>query len=77
MKFTAVAILALIVATSASADNNACVVLDCPKNYDPVCANNGFTYLNQCEFDNAACDIHIRVQLKVLHTGMCRRDEGG
>ncbi|EGZ08382.1 Kazal-like serine protease inhibitor domain-containing protein [Phytophthora sojae] len=39
-----------------------------------VCASNGVTYQNGCEFNKANCD---NKGMRILHEGMCSRSEGG
>ena len=40
----------------------------CTREYFPVCANNGRTYPNKCEFKNARCK---QPDLVILSEGQC------
>ena len=40
----------------------------CTKDYNPVCASNGQTYANRCEFKNEQC---ILGNLKIVSEGLC------
>ncbi|KAJ8507167.1 hypothetical protein ON010_g18997 [Phytophthora cinnamomi] len=81
MKFTPLALIAAfaIVGTSAadssSGSSSSSCGSECSKVSDLVCGSDGITYLNSCELDNAKCVKGAK--LKVLHGGMCRRDEIG
>jgi hypothetical protein len=48
----------------------------CPKIYKPICASNGQTYDNECEFGNALFIAQSLGQsLKIVHQGACKDDE--
>ncbi|KAE8984542.1 hypothetical protein PR003_g20200 [Phytophthora rubi] len=70
MKFAAVAVLASLLTIGISADNS-CKKMPCPPG-PKVCASNGVTYMNRCEFDYQNCE-NGNYRWKVGHEGMCRR----
>lgn len=40
----------------------------CPRNYDPVCASDGETYVNECLFE---CAHKVHRSLTILRAGPC------
>ena len=44
--------------------------IGCPKNYDPVCANDGKTYANRCVLQKAACE--DKKYLSFRYEGKCK-----
>lgn len=66
MKIAFALVLCAIV-LAAARDTAACV---CPRIYDPVCASNGRTFGNRCEFE---CVQKTRdgAGLKIAHRGIC------
>eukprot|EP00644_Phytophthora_capsici_P015217 jgi/Phyca11/130824/e_gw1.98.123.1 len=78
MKFSIAPVLAslLIAGTSAQYWDFSCsrvpyITCDDGGRGPQVCASNGVTYANSCEFNKANCD---NKGMRVLHNGMCRRD---
>ena len=55
-------------------DCESCHVTDCPQictaNYDPVCASNGKTYSNECNFKAEKCQSG-QEDLEIIHDGQC------
>lgn len=43
----------------------------CPRLYAPVCASNGRTYPNKCEFE---CVQKVERSLRILRTGTCEEE---
>ncbi|EGZ08403.1 Kazal-like serine protease inhibitor domain-containing protein [Phytophthora sojae] len=78
MKFAVAAVLASLLIAGISADETwACAnvpYIKCDHDNTEVCASNGVTYKNSCEFSKANCD---NKGMRVLHQGMCNRSEGG
>lgn len=66
--FIVVMIAALAMAAFAAAEDDDSPKCFCPRMYDPVCASNGRTYANRCEFD---CVQKVQRSLRVLHRGSC------
>eukprot|EP01135_Chromosphaera_perkinsii_P002998 Nk52_evm20s232 gene=Nk52_evmTU20s232 len=50
-----------------------CLMKPCPKIYRPVCADNGVTYSNKCEFENAVCQ--QKWDLKLVSNTACEEKE--
>ncbi|KAE8999504.1 hypothetical protein PR003_g20201 [Phytophthora rubi] len=78
MKFAAVAVLAsvLTIGISAQAGSSGCEKKACSPNDPKVCASNGVTYTNRCEFDYENCE-NGNYQWTVVRNGTCRRGDGG
>lgn len=66
MKIVLAFVICAVVLTAAR-DATACA---CPRIYDPVCANNGRTFGNRCEFE---CEQKTRggESLRIAHRGIC------
>ena len=51
-----------------------CHIPDCPQictaEYDPVCASNGITYSNECNFKAEKCQSG-QEDLQIIHDGQC------
>ncbi|KAK1935089.1 SPARC-related modular calcium-binding protein 1 [Phytophthora citrophthora] len=74
MKFSIVPVLAALLIAGTSAWDIACFAapgLRCGGAERIICASNGVTYENMCEFYRGNCD---NKGLRVLHDGMCKRD---
>ncbi|KAE9024164.1 hypothetical protein PR003_g10229 [Phytophthora rubi] len=78
MKFAVAAVLASLLTIGISAEDGSgvCGRDVCPDGSSLVCASNGVTYENQCEFDFDKC-VNENSEWTVLHEGMCRRDGTG
>lgn len=46
----------------------------CTREYFPVCASDGRTYPNKCEFKNAQCN---QAELVIASEGACPNENGG
>lgn len=68
--FIVVIIAALTVAILAKRSDEAPSCF-CPRLYSPVCASNGRTYPNRCEFE---CVQKVERSLRVIHTGTCEEE---
>ncbi|KAL3666735.1 hypothetical protein V7S43_008358 [Phytophthora oleae] len=79
MKFAIVPVLVSLLIAGTSAQGFSCTAIpnircDLGGDNTQVCASNGWTYKNRCEFNKANYD---NKGLRVLRNGMCSRSEGG
>ncbi|KAL3672045.1 hypothetical protein V7S43_002709 [Phytophthora oleae] len=78
MKFAIVSVLASLLIAVTPAQGFECAnvgTISCDGGGDTtrVCASNGVTYMNKCEFHKANCD---NKGMTVLYNGICRRGGG-
>lgn len=63
-----IAVFAMATTYAAAQEDRSSDDCECPKYYEPVCASNGETYINWCEFE---CIQKMQVSLNVIHFGAC------
>ncbi|XP_047472321.1 turripeptide Ici9.1-like [Penaeus chinensis] len=49
--------------------SSGCPLVACSSRYDPVCASDGRTYLNECVLESTAC---FNPELRFVRPGNCR-----